>query len=261
MLQNFTDSYTYGPVIRRGGFGVVRKCFHLQTCTWRAVKTMDKERVVRQRKKSKVADIQNEIDILDSLQGNPRIVRMFDTFDEPSRIHIVMEFLQGNSLRDLVSTRHTETDLTEILKSMLQIVFYCHARDILYRDIKPDNFVFRRKHDIESLTGIDFGSSFNLANGRLTQFMGTKPYCGREVLIDGVFTKKSDIWAVGATMRELITGTRPRLRDGYFRHDDLATNETFMSLTAHFRTLILNMVQDDPRKRWCAAELLNELSS
>ena len=197
--------------------------------------------------------------MLERLQGHPSIVQMFEVFDEISNVHVVMELLEGDVLRKLVTKDNTEDVLVQVLRSIMEVIFHCHNNDIVHRDIKPDNFVYRRPDDSTSLVGIDFGCSFDLNSGFVAPMMGTMAYSAPEVCLDGMYFKKSDVWSAGAVIRELITGTRSTFLSGFYRHDDLFVNPRFVKLEPKLKSVIKRMLEFQTERRWGPAEILNEL--
>ena len=131
-----------------------------------------------------------------------------------------MEFCSGGSLADLV-TRQGALD-EEVVQwytvQMLQGLAYLHSRGVLHRDLKPNNVLLASSSDGETILKLaDFGCSKTLegTSATATNAVGTIAYCAPEVLrpVDGVsrtrYGYKADIWSLGMTVLELLTGVRP----------------------------------------------------
>eukprot|EP00487_Bulimina_marginata_P003054 TRINITY_DN17159_c0_g1_i1.p1 TRINITY_DN17159_c0_g1~~TRINITY_DN17159_c0_g1_i1.p1 ORF type:complete len:109 (-),score=0.68 TRINITY_DN17159_c0_g1_i1:152-478(-) len=92
---------------------------------------------------------------------------------------------------------------------MLSVVF--HERDFVHRDLKPENIVFVNQNDISDIRLIDFGESIHIdPQSYYDDFVGTPCYFAPERFRQhtGSELKKSDVWAIGVIMFEMLTGCR-----------------------------------------------------
>lgn len=130
--------YDVRQVIGVGGFAEVRIAYDLETEAKVAVKTI---------KKSGQTDafLQRELDIMRKLD-HPHVVRTYDIFESLNKYHIVMEYLPGGSLFDVMTphTRFHEADVRKLMRQVLKGLAYIHSRDIAHRDLKVCYF-----HSIE----------------------------------------------------------------------------------------------------------------
>jgi len=142
---------------------------------------------------------------------HPHIVQVFDVGEEQGYHYIVMEYVDGKTLKQLIK-QHGPLSVAEVVDVMEQLVAaveHAHTRHVIHRDIKPQNVMVRSDGEIK-LT--DFGIA--LANGAsgLTQtnsIMGSVHYLAPELAKGQQASVQSDIYALGILMFELLTGTVP----------------------------------------------------
>ena len=157
-----------------------------------------------------------EIDILMKLD-HPNIIKLYEVFEAPNSLYLIMEECQGGELFDRLSERiennnmFSEKDAVEIMKQIMSAIDYCHNNGVCHRDLKPENLLYLKKGKEEnnSLKVIDFGLSQNISNKkRLSSKVGTPYYISPEIL-EGNYTEKCDIWSAGVIFYVLLTGELP----------------------------------------------------
>ncbi len=143
--------------------------------------------------------------------NHPNIVEMYDVGEDDGKYFIVMEYIDGHTLKSLVKRRGALT-VQEVIDIMLQLTSaIAHAHDgyIIHRDIKPQNVLIL---DDGRLKITDFGIAMALNSNELTQtnsVMGSVHYLPPEQANGNVATIKSDIYSLGILMYELIIGKIP----------------------------------------------------
>lgn len=128
-----------------------------------------------------------------------------ETFN--NQIAIVSEFAPDGSLQDLINKKGSLSisEAVEITIGILDGLVHLHNRKIIHRDLKPDNVLFQGR--IPRLT--DFGISRAMSAGSQSQTIsGTFSYMAPEAF-DGKRNEKTDIWAVGVILYQLLTGNLP----------------------------------------------------
>lgn len=142
---------------------------------------------------------------------HPNIVEMYDVGEDDGKYFIVMEYLEGTTLKSLVKKRKNLT-LAEVIDVMLQLtsgVSCAHESYIIHRDIKPQN-VLILENGLVKIT--DFGIAMALNSNELTQtnsVMGSVHYLPPEQANGTGSTVKSDIYSLGILMFEILTGKLP----------------------------------------------------
>ena len=143
--------------------------------------------------------------------NHPNIVEMYDVGEDNGRYYIVMEYVQGKTLKSLVKKRGALT-LPEVIDIMTQLssaIMCAHDSYIIHRDIKPQNVMILDDGRVKIM---DFGIAMALNSNELTQtnsVMGSVHYLPPEQANGSGSTIKSDIYSLGILMYELLTGKVP----------------------------------------------------
>ena len=143
--------------------------------------------------------------------SHPNIVEVYDVGEEDGQYYIVMEYIEGKTLKQLINKRGALT-LPEVIDIMSQLTAgLAHAHDayIVHRDIKPQNIIIMDNGEVKIT---DFGIAVAMNATQLTQtnsVMGTVHYLPPEQANGKTATVKSDIYSLGILMYELLTGSVP----------------------------------------------------
>lgn len=187
---------------------------------------------------------QQEAQLLKQLES-PHIVKLLDYFVEDHRGYIVLEHVDGKTLRQLVKEEGalSEERAKEIATQMCDILQYLHSKNIIHRDFTPDNVILRKDG---TLTLIDFNVAQQASAGTTGTIVGTHCYLPPEQF-RGKPTFQSDIYAMGATLFFLMTGEDPEpitqssLRseksDASDMFEELISKCTALSLNARFKSV------------------------
>ena len=153
---------------------------------------------------------QREANSASSLR-HPNIVEMYDVGEDSGTYYIVMEYVDGKTLKNLIKKRGA-LNLTESIDIMMQLtsgIACAHDSYIIHRDIKPQNVMILEDGRVKIT---DFGIAMALNNNELTQtnsVMGSVHYLPPEQASGSGSTIKSDIYSLGILMFELLTGKVP----------------------------------------------------
>ncbi len=133
--------------------------------------------------------------------------------DEPSRVYMVMEWVDGRLLRSILSgeTKLSSERAAHITGEILRALDYIHHHGVIHRDLKPENIMVGPGDAIKL---IDFGlagqeGARRLTFARLTQVMGTPNYISPEQVKGKRGDQRSDIYSVGVMLYEMLTGKCP----------------------------------------------------
>lgn len=143
--------------------------------------------------------------------NHPNIVEMYDVGEDDGKYFIVMEYVEGRTLKSLIKKRGALT-LPEVIDIMLQLtsgIAHAHESYIIHRDIKPQNVMILEDGTVKVT---DFGIAMALNSNELTQtnsVMGSVHYLPPEQANGTGATVKSDIYSLGILMFELLTGKLP----------------------------------------------------
>ena len=136
--------------------------------------------------------------------NHERIVDIIDVALEDSSYYLILPLADG-TLKDFIPSLYLENERISIIYQMISGIAYLHTRGILHRDIKPDNVLVYEGKNIR-LT--DFGLSMTYGcyvPAGLTKKAYTLPYRAPEVMKKEEYSTKADIWALGATLFEIVT--------------------------------------------------------
>ena len=205
--QKINDRYQIIRTIGEGGMANVYLAHDLILDRDVAVKILrgdlsDDEKFVRRFQREAIAA---------SSLSHPNIVEMYDVGEDDGKYYIVMEYVEGKTLKNLIKKRGglTLPEVIDIMTQLTSAISCAHDSNIIHRDIKPQN-VLIKEDGLVKIT--DFGIAMALNSNELTQtnsVMGSVHYLPPEQANGKGATVKSDIYSLGIVMFELLTGQLP----------------------------------------------------
>lgn len=203
--------------------------------------------------------------------SHPNVVAMYDQGEDDGLLYLVMEYVEGWTLRDLMRERGRlqPADALALLEPVLCALAAAHAVGIVHRDIKPDNVLIS---DDGQVKVADFGlaravtaTSATTATGGL--LMGTVSYLAPEIVLDGTADARCDVYAVGVLLAEMLTGRKPHDGDSPIQvaykhvHDDVPPpSQVLAGLPPSVDDLVLRATTRQPERRLAdARELLRDV--
>eukprot|EP00928_Gymnodinium_smaydae_P047951 TRINITY_DN32015_c0_g1_i1.p1 TRINITY_DN32015_c0_g1~~TRINITY_DN32015_c0_g1_i1.p1 ORF type:complete len:501 (-),score=91.18 TRINITY_DN32015_c0_g1_i1:355-1857(-) len=162
-----------------------------------------------------LALMKKEIELLCSLD-HPGVVKLFEYAEdvEQQKLLLILEYLPGGSCDSLLKNEQgppSEELVGRLVYQLLVSLEYCHSQGIVHRDIKPENMMLSRESSVDGRADcklIDFGLARKCQPGK-DLCVGTAPYTPPEMIRFESHTTKCDIWSVGVSAFELLTGKRP----------------------------------------------------
>ena len=234
----------------KGGFGAVYKAADtLFAYRLVAVKEMGQSRLSPQELAEAIEAFKREAHLLAGLQ-HPNIPAIHDYFGEAGHWYLVMDFIEGETLEEhLNKSRGKYLPVEEVLNIGIQlctVLGYLHTRQpsIIFRDLKPANILLTPSGQIYL---IDFGIArhFKPGQSKDTVAFGSPGYAPPEQYGKTQTTTRADIYALGATLHQLLTGDDPTQTPFRFAPLQLRSQTTPVGLD----TLIASMLEIDEKRR------------
>ncbi|MCX6057032.1 MAG: protein kinase [Chloroflexi bacterium] len=242
-------------LLGRGGMGVVYRATDNQSGETVAVKTLNSEALSHE--PNILERFQREGDALRQL-NHPNIVKFITAIESHGQHYLVMEFVDGGSLQSLLA-KHGQLSSqrsVEIGLDLADALTRAHHLGIVYRDLKPAN-VLLAQDGTPRLT--DFGIAQLADSSRLTQtgvLVGTVNYLSPEALSGEVLDFRTDIWAFGVLMFEMLTGRLPFTGDNLTARITATLTQPVPDLTRYdldipkpLADLIYHMLEKDRQQR------------
>ena len=201
--------------------------------------------------------------------SHPNIVEMYDVGEDNGTYYIVMEYVEGRTLKQLLKKRGNLTT-PEVVDIMLQLtdgIAYAHDKYIIHRDLKPQNIMIS---DDGKIKITDFGIAVALNSTQLTQtnsVMGSVHYLPPEQASGKGSTIKSDIYSMGIMLFELLTGKLPFKGENaveialkHMKDDIPSAKKLNSSVPQSLENIVMRATAKNPKNRYDdVKEMYNDL--
>ncbi|KAL7032651.1 hypothetical protein ACKWTF_007370 [Chironomus riparius] len=259
-IINIEDKYHLRQVLGNGAFSEVRLGESKENPGQLfAVKIIDKKAL-----KGKEDSLENEIKVLRRLT-HPNIVQLLETYEDKTKVYLVMELVTGGELFDRIVEKgsYTEKDASGLMRQVLEAVDYMHEQGVVHRDLKPENLLYYNTDEESKIMISDFGLSKMEDSGIMATACGTPGYVAPEVLAQKPYGKAVDVWSIGVISYILLCGYPPfydendanlfaQILKGEFEFDSPYWDE----ISASAKDFIQHLMCVDVEKRYTCKQAL-----
>ncbi len=257
--------YRVVQLMGKCGFGAVYKAHDKRFEALRAVaiKEMSDAHLSPDERAQALKDFRHEANLLVQLT-HPNLPAVSDFLEEGGKAYLVMEFVEGRSLERVQEEAKGPLDEALVMGWAVQlcaVLHYLHTRPqpIIFRDIKPSNVMVTADNQIKL---IDFGIArvFKPSATKDTTLLGSQGYAPLEQYGRGQSDPRADIYALGATLFDLLTNSLPA--DAPSRrvqpHAFATPRQLNPSISQATETIILRAMEQDPQDRFQSAEAMQQ---
>lgn len=206
--------------------------------------------------------------------SHPNIVQVFDAgedeFEEYEASYIVMEYLPGGDLKNLIDERGpvSARELAKLGKEAAAGLAHAHKRGVIHRDVKPHNMLID-EHGGLKLTDFGIARALDATTSDHTRtgaYLGTALYSSPEQLQGEIVKSESDVYSLGATLYQAATGKPPftgspiSVANQHVSKPPPSPREANADIGEELEALILACLAKDPNDRPTASELCSRLS-
>jgi serine/threonine protein kinase len=208
-MADFLGKYELRAVLGKGAMGTVYDGFDPLIARQVAIKTVRLPEPDDLEAQDELARFKREAQAAGRL-SHPNIVGVFDYGETPEIAYIVMEFVDGTTLKHLTDKKD-RFELPEIVRLMTELMAglqYSHDRGVVHRDIKPANIMLTKKGEVKIA---DFGIA-RIESSSMTQagtMLGTPSYMSPEQFMGQTVDARTDLYSSGVLLYQLLTGEKP----------------------------------------------------
>lgn len=190
---------------------------------------------------------------------HPNIAVIYNFFEQGGDHYMVMEYVEGTNVDDLLKQHHNlpASFVVPVCEFALEGLQHAHRKNIFHRDIKPANLMITREEEVKLM---DFGIAKVSGEQKLTQvnkIVGTIEFMAPELIQGKDASPASDIYSMGATMYEMVTGSIPFTADSDYnlmqeimKSKPTPANKLNPNVPPSLNDIIMKAMDKDPNKRF-----------
>ncbi|WP_078556848.1 Stk1 family PASTA domain-containing Ser/Thr kinase [Bacillus alkalicellulosilyticus] len=199
--------------------------------------------------------------------AHPNVVSIYDVGVEDDVYYIVMEYVEGPTLKELIQQRGPIPldETIDIMTQVMSAIAHAHANQIVHRDIKPHNILISTSGEVKVT---DFGIARAMSSATITHtnsVMGSVHYLSPEQARGGVVNLKSDIYSLGIVLYEMVTGKLPFSGDTavsiaikHLQSDVPSVKQFNASMPQSIENIIKKATAKDPFHRYASVYEMEE---
>jgi serine/threonine-protein kinase len=208
-MAEYLGKYELLQILGKGAMGTVYEGFDPIIARRLAIKTVRLPDVGDAEAQEELARFKREAQAAGRL-SHPNIVGVFDYGETPELAYIVMEFVDGTTLKHVLDKkeRFQTSEIVRIMEGLLAGLQFSHERGVIHRDIKPANIMLTKSGEVKIA---DFGIA-RIESSSMTQagtMLGTPSYMSPEQFMGQTVDLRTDIYSSGVMLYQLLTGEKP----------------------------------------------------
>ena len=250
------DRYRVDEKLGEGGMGVVYRAHDTLLDRPVAIKTLSPHLLGEEGLKRLLREAQSAAKLT-----HPNIVAVYDVIEDRDARVIVMEYVAGRTLREVIPLPWREA--VEVVTQVCRALDYAHTQGVVHRDIKPENVVITPDGTAKVM---DFGLARSEGRSRLTQtgmIVGTVAYMAPEQAVSGQADARSDLYSLGCVLYQMVTGKAPFEADDPISVISMHVNVPPVAPRFHnpeipttLESIVLRLLAKDPTERYASADEL-----
>ncbi|KAL7718041.1 non-specific serine/threonine protein kinase [Entamoeba marina] len=237
----FVGEYIFGRLLGEGSTAKVYLGIHKETGKRYAIKIIDKSIFSNRKVKTR---LEREITLMKIVRSD-YIVQVHQVYETSSHVFMVLDYMDGGELYDLITKRHYLDVTTTIIlfTQMLNCLSYLNSKNICHRDIKPENILLDSTYS--KMKTYRFWFSCYVDDETLKEYCGSPGYTAPEVISKQPFNPfLADVYSCGVLLHVMLYGRLPEKNTNEFP-DNHGSGD-----------LLTKMLQDDPNKRISLQEVM-----
>jgi len=260
--DEITKYYDIKEKLGTGSFATVKRAVRKSDGKQYAIKVIKKNKLNAE----ELAVVHDEVEIMHKL-NHENCVLLYEMFDTPKKIYMVMELLTGGELFDRIVQKgsYSEKEASDLVRDIVSAIAYLHSIGIVHRDLKPENLIYLSQKPDSPIKITDFGLAKYRAGklDAMTTACGTPGYVAPEVLKNEPYDKAVDLWSMGVILYILLCGFPP------FYHESTAAlykqikkgeydfpDPYWTDISDAAKDLVRRLLCVDPKKRYTAKQVL-----
>ncbi|KAM4698716.1 serine/threonine-protein kinase 36 [Rhinophrynus dorsalis] len=210
------------------------------------------------RSEKELRGLKREIQIMRDLR-HPNIVRMLDSCETEREVVVVTEYAEGELFQILEDDGSLSEELVRAVSAQLvSALYYLHSHRILHRDMKPQNILLGKDGTVK-LCDFGFARELSLDTLMVRSIKGTPLYMSPELVLERPYDHRSDLWALGCIVYELLVGTPPFYTHSIFQLVSIITQQAVRwprGVSPELKNFLQGLLTKDPGLRLSWPELL-----
>ncbi|XP_053550788.1 serine/threonine-protein kinase 36 [Bombina bombina] len=210
------------------------------------------------RSEKELRGLKREIQIMRDLK-HPNIVRMLDSCETEREVVVVTEYAEGELFQILEDDGNLSEELVrDISAQLVSALYYLHSHRILHRDMKPQNILLGKDGTVK-LCDFGFARELSLDTLVVRSIKGTPLYMSPELVQERPYDHRSDLWALGCIVYELMVGTPPFYTHSIFQLVSIITNQPVRwprDVSTELKSFLQGLLTKEPDLRLSWPQLL-----